>query len=129
MALPLTLPCPVQAGAESLWLGLSEERLVLKEEGGGPALLELGLPHPADPARCHARFHRGTKVSVPVAMGHTLSHDLNHTIPVTHVAAPGHVCSLSHTAFLAPSFPTAPLLSQEVLPPYQPLTFSPRSSL
>ncbi|XP_064901442.1 PIH1 domain-containing protein 1 isoform X2 [Columba livia] len=53
---------PQAAGAESLWLGLSEERLVLKEEGGGPALLELGLPHPADPARCHAHFHRGTKV-------------------------------------------------------------------
>ncbi|KAK2512334.1 hypothetical protein Q9233_016334 [Columba guinea] len=76
---------PQAAGAESLWLGLSEERLVLKEEGGGPALLELGLPHPADPARCHAHFHRGTKVSVPVVMGHTLSHDLNHNIPITQV--------------------------------------------
>ncbi|XP_065513713.1 PIH1 domain-containing protein 1 [Caloenas nicobarica] len=53
---------PQAAGAESLWLGLSEERLVLKGEGGGPALLELGLPHPPDPARCHACFHRGTKV-------------------------------------------------------------------
>ncbi|XP_071658061.1 PIH1 domain-containing protein 1 isoform X2 [Patagioenas fasciata] len=61
-AAPTPHPGARGAGAESLWLGLSEERLVLKEEGGGPALLELGLPHPPDPARCHACFHRGTKV-------------------------------------------------------------------
>ncbi|XP_074936425.1 PIH1 domain-containing protein 1 isoform X2 [Phalacrocorax aristotelis] len=53
---------PHAAGAGSLWLGLSEERLVLRGAEGAPHLLELGLPLPADPARCHARFHRGTKV-------------------------------------------------------------------
>ncbi|XP_036261806.1 PIH1 domain-containing protein 1 [Molothrus ater] len=67
-------------GAGSLWLGLSEERLLLLRPapppGGaagaapeGPpgrqgALLELGLPPRmrADPARCRARFHRRSKV-------------------------------------------------------------------
>ncbi|KAM9258066.1 LOW QUALITY PROTEIN: PIH1 domain-containing protein 1 [Morus bassanus] len=53
---------PHAAGAGSLWLGLSEERLVLGGAEGGPPLLELGLPLPADPARCHACFHRRTKV-------------------------------------------------------------------
>ncbi|KAM6032510.1 LOW QUALITY PROTEIN: PIH1 domain-containing protein 1 [Theristicus caerulescens] len=53
---------PHAAGAGSLWLGLSEERLVLGGAEGGPPLLELGLPLPPDPARCHARFHRRTKV-------------------------------------------------------------------
>ncbi|XP_056341402.1 PIH1 domain-containing protein 1 isoform X2 [Oenanthe melanoleuca] len=61
-----------QEGAGSLWLGLSEERLLLARPpaGGaaaGPparqgALLELGLPLRADPARCRARFHRRSKV-------------------------------------------------------------------
>ncbi|KAM7026387.1 LOW QUALITY PROTEIN: PIH1 domain-containing protein 1 [Acridotheres tristis] len=65
-----------QEGAGSLWLGLSEERLLLvrpppggasAESGAAPpgrqgALLELGLPLPADPARCRARFHRRSKV-------------------------------------------------------------------
>ncbi|KAM6188309.1 PIH1 domain-containing protein 1 isoform 3-T3 [Sarcoramphus papa] len=51
---------PCRAG--SLWLGLSEERLVLGGAEGGPPLLELGLPLPPDPTRCHARFHRRTKV-------------------------------------------------------------------
>lgn len=115
----------MQVGAESLWLGLSEERLVLKEEGGGPSLLELGLPHPPDPARCHARFHRVTKVSVAEVMGHTLSLALSHTIHVTQVTVPGHARSLSHTPFLAPPFPTAPLLSQEVLHPCRPRPFPP----
>ncbi|GAB0202127.1 PIH1 domain-containing protein 1 [Grus japonensis] len=53
---------PHAAGAGSLWLGLSEERLVLGGAEGAPPLLELGLPLPPDPARCHARFHRRTKV-------------------------------------------------------------------
>ncbi|XP_053824362.1 PIH1 domain-containing protein 1 isoform X4 [Vidua chalybeata] len=68
---------PQVEGAGSLWLGLSEERLLLlrppppggaaAESGAGPparqgALLELGLPLPADPARCRARFHRRSKV-------------------------------------------------------------------
>ncbi|KAK4805233.1 hypothetical protein QYF61_014741 [Mycteria americana] len=54
---------PHAAGAGSLWLGLSEERLVLGGAEGGPPLLELGLPLPPDPARCHAHFHRRTKVT------------------------------------------------------------------
>ncbi|RLV62302.1 hypothetical protein DV515_00019455, partial [Chloebia gouldiae] len=64
-------------GAGSLWLGRSEERLLLLRPppppGGtagataGPpahqgALLELGLPLAADPARCRARFHCHSKV-------------------------------------------------------------------
>ncbi|XP_066064110.1 PIH1 domain-containing protein 1 isoform X1 [Chamaea fasciata] len=67
---------PQVEGAESLWLGLSEERLLLARpppggtagdwEAGPPsrqgALLELGLPRPADPARCRARFHRRSQV-------------------------------------------------------------------
>ncbi|XP_074427610.1 PIH1 domain-containing protein 1 [Larus michahellis] len=53
---------PHAEGAGSLWLGLSEEQLVLGGAGGGPPLLHLGLPLPPDPARCHARFHRITKV-------------------------------------------------------------------
>ncbi|KAM9271823.1 PIH1 domain-containing protein 1 [Cariama cristata] len=53
---------PHAAGAGSLWLGLNEERLVLGGAEGGPPLLELGLPFPADPTRCHASFHRRTKV-------------------------------------------------------------------
>ncbi|XP_064262531.1 LOW QUALITY PROTEIN: PIH1 domain-containing protein 1, partial [Passer domesticus] len=69
---------PQLEGAGSLWLGLSEERLLLLRPppGGavppalsapGPpgrqgALLELGLPLRADPARCRARFHRRSKV-------------------------------------------------------------------
>lgn len=63
---------PQVEGAGSLWLGLSEERLLLVRPppGGaaaGPpgrqgALLELGLPLPADPARCRARFRRRSKV-------------------------------------------------------------------
>ncbi|XP_014749355.1 PREDICTED: PIH1 domain-containing protein 1 [Sturnus vulgaris] len=70
------LPGPSPEGAGSLWLGLSEERLLLvrpppggaaAESGAAPparqgALLELGLPLPADPARCRARFHRRSKV-------------------------------------------------------------------
>lgn len=74
-------PGPAQEGAESLWLGLSEERLLLSrpppggaaaERGPGPparqgALLELGLPLPADPARCRARFHRRSKVTTATA--------------------------------------------------------------
>ncbi|KAM6188310.1 PIH1 domain-containing protein 1 isoform 4-T4 [Sarcoramphus papa] len=63
---PGTAPAPHPgargAGAGSLWLGLSEERLVLGGAEGGPPLLELGLPLPPDPTRCHARFHRRTKV-------------------------------------------------------------------
>ncbi|XP_051631312.1 PIH1 domain-containing protein 1 isoform X2 [Manacus candei] len=53
---------PQIEGAGSLWLGLSEERLVLARPPGGAALLELGLPRPADPARGRARFHRRSKV-------------------------------------------------------------------
>ncbi|XP_030330215.1 LOW QUALITY PROTEIN: PIH1 domain-containing protein 1 [Strigops habroptila] len=49
-------------GAVSLQLGLNQERLVLGGAGGGPPLLQLGLPLPPDPPRCRARFHRGTKV-------------------------------------------------------------------
>ncbi|RLV62938.1 hypothetical protein DV515_00018791, partial [Chloebia gouldiae] len=64
-------------GAGSLWLGLSEERLLLLRPplppggaagaGTGPparqgALLELGLPLAADPARCRARFQCRSKV-------------------------------------------------------------------
>uniref|UniRef100_A0A8C3Y2Z9 PIH1 domain containing 1 n=1 Tax=Catharus ustulatus TaxID=91951 RepID=A0A8C3Y2Z9_CATUS len=58
-----------------------EERLLLSrpppggaaaERGPGPparqgALLELGLPFPADPARCRARFHRRSKVTTATA--------------------------------------------------------------
>ncbi|KAM6996843.1 LOW QUALITY PROTEIN: PIH1 domain-containing protein 1 [Passerculus sandwichensis] len=65
-----------QEGAGSLWLGLSEERLLLLRPAPPPggaagaapgrqgALLELGLPlrMRADPARCRARFHRRSKV-------------------------------------------------------------------
>ncbi|RLV63581.1 hypothetical protein DV515_00018128, partial [Chloebia gouldiae] len=69
-------------GAGSLGLGLSEERLLLLRPplppgdaagatAGPPArqgaLLELGLPLPADPTRCRARFHRRSKV-LTVAM-------------------------------------------------------------
>ncbi|OPJ90558.1 hypothetical protein AV530_008721 [Patagioenas fasciata monilis] len=43
------------------WLWLSEEQLMLKGEGGGSALLELGLPHMPNPTQCHAHFHHGTK--------------------------------------------------------------------
>ncbi|CAN8179163.1 unnamed protein product [Coccothraustes coccothraustes] len=64
---------PQVEGAGSLWLGLSEERLLLLRPpppGGaaaGPAgrqgaLLELGLPLRADPARSRARFHRRSQV-------------------------------------------------------------------
>ncbi|XP_041568917.2 PIH1 domain-containing protein 1 [Taeniopygia guttata] len=67
---------PQVEGAGSLWLGLSEEQLLLfhppppggaaEAAAGLPgqrgALLELGLPLPADPARCRARFHRHSKV-------------------------------------------------------------------
>ncbi|KAM9510569.1 PIH1 domain-containing protein 1 [Guaruba guarouba] len=49
-------------GAGSLRLGLNHERLELGGGGGGPPLLHLELPLPPDPARCRARFHRGTKV-------------------------------------------------------------------
>uniref|UniRef100_A0A8C3Y303 PIH1 domain containing 1 n=1 Tax=Catharus ustulatus TaxID=91951 RepID=A0A8C3Y303_CATUS len=60
---------PAQDGAGSLWLGLSEERLLLSRPppGGAGALLELGLPFPADPARCRARFHRRSKVTTATA--------------------------------------------------------------
>ncbi|RLV61944.1 hypothetical protein DV515_00019853, partial [Chloebia gouldiae] len=64
-------------GEGSLWLGLSQERLLLLRPplppggtagaGAGPparqgALLELGLPLAGDPAWCRARFHRRSKV-------------------------------------------------------------------
>uniref|UniRef100_A0A672TXL7 PIH1 domain containing 1 n=1 Tax=Strigops habroptila TaxID=2489341 RepID=A0A672TXL7_STRHB len=60
---------PAQEGAVSLQLGLNQERLVLGGAGGGPPLLQLGLPLPPDPPRCRARFHRGTKLplSPPIA--------------------------------------------------------------
>ncbi|XP_037982335.1 PIH1 domain-containing protein 1 [Motacilla alba alba] len=72
-ALQARVHLPQAEGAGSLWLGLSEERLLLcppPPPGGaaaGPpgrqgALLELGLPLRADPARCRARFHRRSKV-------------------------------------------------------------------
>ncbi|XP_033928240.1 PIH1 domain-containing protein 1 [Melopsittacus undulatus] len=49
-------------GAGSLHLGLNQERLELGGAEGGAPLLQLELPLPPDPTRCHAHFHRGTKV-------------------------------------------------------------------
>lgn len=81
-ACPNSGPAPLglaQEGAGSLWLGLSEERLLLvRPPPGGAAadppgrqgaLLELGLPLPPDPVRCRARFHRRSKVTMATAGG------------------------------------------------------------
>uniref|UniRef100_A0A8V5GPZ2 Uncharacterized protein n=1 Tax=Melopsittacus undulatus TaxID=13146 RepID=A0A8V5GPZ2_MELUD len=56
-----------QEGAGSLHLGLNQERLELGGAEGGAPLLQLELPLPPDPTRCHAHFHRGTKVTVAMA--------------------------------------------------------------
>uniref|UniRef100_A0A8U7NEE3 PIH1 domain containing 1 n=2 Tax=Corvoidea TaxID=192204 RepID=A0A8U7NEE3_CORMO len=69
-----------------------EERLLLlRPPPGGGALLELGLPLPADPARCRARFRRRSKVTMATAgggRGRTRLFRPRDTPPAEHVAPP-----------------------------------------
>uniref|UniRef100_A0A8C5TQS4 PIH1 N-terminal domain-containing protein n=8 Tax=Passeriformes TaxID=9126 RepID=A0A8C5TQS4_9PASS len=72
---------PTQEGAGSLWLGLSEERLLLvrpppealppsgavSARGRCGRAAGAGAALPPDPARCRARFHRRSKVTMATA--------------------------------------------------------------